>query len=330
MSHANTTETQRQTISVDASAYLGIARPERVREQLTINLTRHCFQPRIDDLESDWVAHVAAPAFKVYRNQGNGEPVASFCSIGTGSGLDVLSAIELLGASRVGLTDVHDDVVATAVANVELNRNPHHALTVEAGFGDLLTPLVPYGTKYEVIYENLPNIPSQSAEEVAADRNSSDYVPPRMESVSPLIKQKMLDLHYIALVQARAFLDPGGAVLSCLGARVPLSAFLELSKLAGYQPSFLTYGWKVQGDPELIRDYGANEKLGFGPFYFYRAEALQSAFAGFDPGDAGRNALEIERGLQARRLDPVTAYAAFEAGERIAHTVAVLKSELPV
>jgi hypothetical protein len=327
MSYTNTTEASRQTIFVDAARYLDIAKPERVLEQLNIELTGHCFLPRIDDLESDWIAHVTAPAFKVYCQQ-RGEPVASFCSIGTGSGLDVLSAIELLGASRVGLTDVHEDVVSAAAANVRRNHNSHHALTVEAGFGDLLTPLIPYGTKYDIIYENLPNISTQSAEEVAADKNSSAFVPPRTETVPPLIRQQMLDLHYIALTQARDFLEPGGAILSCLGARVPLSSFLELSRLAGYQPSFLTYGWKVQADPELIRDYGRKEKLGFGPFYFYRAEVLQKTFAGLEPAEAGKNALDIERLLQNRRMDPATAFAAFEDGESIAHTVAVLKSEL--
>ena len=143
-----------------------------------------------------------------------------------------------------------------------------------------------------------------------------------------LVKQQMLNLHYLALLQAKAFLKSGGAVLSCLGARVPLEVFLSLGKLAGYTPSILTFGWKVQGDPELIRDYAHNQSSGFGPFYFYRAEVLQEVFAKLDPAYSGRNALEIERSLQTRRMDPVTAYAAFEHGERIAHTVAVLQCEL--
>jgi hypothetical protein len=107
-----------------------------------------------------------------------------------------------------------------------------------------------------------------------------------------------------------------------------LDVFLSLGKLAGYTPSILTYGWKVHGDPEWIRDYGHNQASGFGPFYFYRAEVLQQTFADLDPADTGRNALEIECSLQTRRMDPATAYAAYEDGERIAHTVAVLQCEL--
>ncbi len=326
MTNTCTEKTLSNAILVDTSRYLQIDRSQRIQPQLSVDITGHCFQPNIDDLESDWVSHVTAPGFKVYRQQ-RGADVESFCSIGTGSGLDVLSAIEILGATRVGLTDVHEDVVSAAVANIARNQLAPDSVTVQSGFGDLLTPLVPYADRYDVIYENLPNILSQNAEAVAEEKNSSAYVPPRAEAVPQFVKQQMLDLHYLALLQAKEFLKPGGAVLSCLGARVPLDVFLALGKLAGYTPSILTYGWKVQGDPELIRDYSHNQSSGFGPFYFYRAEVLQKAFAGVDAAEAGRNALEIERSLQTRRMDPLTAYAAFENGERIAHTVAVLKCE---
>ncbi|MGA3127157.1 MAG: hypothetical protein ABSD13_10590 [Candidatus Korobacteraceae bacterium] len=326
------THNSQEALRVDASMYLAIDSPKRIQEQLSIKVTGHCFQPRIDDFESDWVAQVAVPAFKLYRQQRGGTPIESFCSIGTGSGLDVLSAVEILGATRVGLTDVHEDVVAAAADNIARNvvenQGPRHPFTIEAGYGDLLEPLRPYAARYDVIYENLPNILLQSAEEVAAEQNSSAYLPPRAESLPELVKQQMLDLHYLALVQAREFLLPGGAVFSCLGARVPLHVFLSLAELAGFVPSFLTYSWKVQGDPELIRDYEQNQRNGFGPFFFYRAEALQETFKRVGLGESGKNALEIERALLTQRLGPASAYRAFRNGERIGHTVAVLKSEL--
>jgi hypothetical protein len=328
MAHPNLVEPT-SAINVDTEAYLALKNPTRIKKQLSITLSDHSYQPRIDDLESDWVAHVSAPAFKVLRQQRGGAAFDSFCSIGTGSGLDVLSAVEILGATRVGLTDVHEDVVATAAANVAHNQSPLHPLIIESGFGDLLAPLRPYGARYAVIYENLPNVPLQSSEEVAAERNSSTYVPPRTESLPELVRQQMLDLHYLALLQARDFLLPGGSVLSCLGARVPLSIFLSLAELAGYAPSFLTYSWKVQGDPEeVIRSHAESQKNGFGPFYFYRAEVLQKTFAQVDLTESGKNALEIERDLLPQRLEAASAYEAFKNGERIGHTVAFLQSEL--
>jgi methylase of polypeptide subunit release factors len=317
------------TIDVFTEAYLGVRNPSRIKPRLSIALSSHSYLPRVDDLPSDWVAHVAAPAFKLYRRQQGGVPVDSFCSIGTGSGLDVLSASELLGARRVGLTDVHEDVVATAADNIARNHQPGQPLVIEAGYGDLLAPLRRFNNRYALIYENLPNVPLPNSADLATERKSSTHVPPRTEELPELVRNQMLDLHYLALWQAKDFLLPGGAVLSTLGARVPLEVFLALGKLAGYSSSFLTYTWKVQADPnEVIRDHAQKEKEGFGPFHFYRADVLEKTFASVDLGTSGAKALEIERSLQSARLDATSAYELLLRGERIGHTVAVLQSEL--
>jgi hypothetical protein len=110
---------------------------------------------------------------------------------------------------------------------------------------------------------------------------------------------------------------------------VPLEVFLSLGQLAGYTSSFLTYTWKVQADPkEIIHDHAQKQKEGFGPFHFYRAAVLGQTFAALDPATTGVRALEIERSLQSARLDAADAYELLLRGERIGHTVAVLKSEL--
>ena len=80
MAHSNIVNSA-SVISVDTEAYLALKNPERIQKQLAITLSDHSYQPRIDDLESDWVAHVAAPAFKVLRQQRGGAAVDSFCSI---------------------------------------------------------------------------------------------------------------------------------------------------------------------------------------------------------------------------------------------------------
>jgi len=317
------------TIEVLTESYLGVRNPSRIKPQLSIVLSNHSYLPRVNDLPSDWVAHVAAPAFKLYRRLHGNDAVGSFCSIGTGSGLDVLSASELLGAERVGLTDVHEDVVATAAENVASNHQAGRPLIVEAGYGDLLTPLRRYHNRYSLIYENLPNVPLPTSDDLATERKSSTHVPPRKEALPELVRNQMLDLHYLALCQAKDFLLSGGAVLSTLGARVPLEVFLALGKLAGYHSSFLTYTWKVQADPkEVIRDHAQKQKEGFGPFHFYRADVLEKTFSSVDLATSGVNALQIEQSLQPARLDAARAYELLLQGERIGHTVAVLQSEL--
>jgi methylase of polypeptide subunit release factors len=317
-----------ESITVNAARYLSLNEPpRRLKPQLDLKLASRAYLPRVDDLASDWVAHVAAPAFRLYRQRLGGDPIESFCSIGTGSGLDVLTAIELLGARQVGLTDVHAEVVAAAAGNVARNHLPAQPVTIESGHGDLLEPLRKFNRRYALIYENLPNVPVADAAEINVDRKSSTYVPPRREVLPPLVKRQMLDLHYLALAQAPDFLQPGGSVLSILGARVPLEVYLELGRLTGLEPSFLTFSWKHQADPEeIIREHARKQAEGFGPFNFYRAEILQNIFARVPVAESGARALDLERELRPERLDASAALAALKTGQRIAHTVVVLQS----
>jgi len=325
-----TTKTAPRLLTVRAKTYLALKdAPRRIKPRLAITLSRHAYLPRIDDLASDWVAHVAAPAFRLYRTRRGHSAVPSFCSIGTGSGLDVLAASELLGARRVGLTDVHEEVVRIAADNVARNHQSGKPLVIESGFGDLLAPLRSYRSRYAVIYENLPNVPLADGADLGTARISSTHVPPRRERLPALVRQQMLDLHFLALRQARDFLEPGGVVLSTLGARVPLKAFLELGRLAGFTSTFLTYTWKVQADPLIVvRDHARKQQEGFGPFHFYPAETLAKAFASVEVERSGARALEIEQSLAGARLDATAAHAALLRGTRIGHTVAVLQSEV--
>ena len=274
------------------------------------------------------VAYIAAPAFKLIREK-LGHDIDSFVSIGTGSGIDVLTAIELLGAKRVGFTDLQRSVVAAAAQNVRSNIKETSKIEFEFGNGDLLQPLQNGKRNYDVIYENLPNVPLASNTKIEDKRNSGHYLEKREEAIPEFVHEQMLDLHYLALKQARDYLAENGAVYSTLGGRVPLNAFIKLGELAGLRSEIFTYSWKVQAEPEdVISGYAAQEKVGLGPFRFYRAEDLQKAFANISVKDSGKRAFEIEKTLDSVKLTATAAYEAFKKGEVIGHTVAVLKSSL--
>ncbi|MDR0717348.1 MAG: hypothetical protein LBF50_08025 [Azoarcus sp.] len=316
-------------MQIDTARYLKLdAAPARLKETLDIRVTEHAFLPSVDDILGDWVATIAAPAFKLIRRQQG--PQARFCSIGTGVGLDALAAIETLGATRIGITDVHEDVVAAAASNIRDNLKDPDGIVLEAGHGDLLEPLAPNGApppRYDLIYENLPNIPVADAEEAASARKSAGHIPPRKENVPPLMRRNLLALHAIALQKAKPFLAPGGAVLSLLGGRVPLDVFREMGRLTGYRAEIFTYGWKIQTDPEeIIGGHLKQQREGFGPYHFYRASRLAEVFANVGLEDSGANAHIIERQLAPDELDPQAALAAWRRGEAIGHTVVALRS----
>ena len=316
------------SIVVDVNKYLALnGATKRIKDYLSIEVADHAYLPKTEDIKSDWIAYIAAPAFKLIREK-LGHDIDSFVSIGTGSGIDVLTGIELLGAKRVGFTDLQRSVVAAAAQNVRNNLKSND-IEFEFGDGDLLQPLQNGKRNYDVIYENLPNVPLASNTKIEDKRNSGHYLEKREEAIPEFVHEQMLDLHYLALKQARDYLAENGAVYSTLGGRVPLNAFIKLGELAGLRSEIFTYSWKVQAEPEdVISGYAAQEKASIGPFRFYRAEDLQKAFANISVKDSGKRAFEIEKALDSVKLTATAAYEAFKKGEVIGHTVAVLKSSL--
>ena len=317
------------SILVDVKKYLALEdAPKHVQDYLSVGVTDHAYLPKTEDITSDWVAYIAAPAFKLIRENLRHD-VEAFASIGTGSGIDVLTGIELLGAKRVGFTDLLESVVDAAAENIKKNLKNADSIELEFGAGDLLQPLENGKRRYDVIYENLPNVPLTDNTKIEDKRNSGHYLEKRVEVIPEFVHEQMLDLHYLALKQARDYLAEKGAVYSTLGGRVPLSAFIKLGELAGLSSEIFTYSWKVQAEPEdVISGYAAQEKAGLGPFRFYRASDLQKAFANISVKESGKNAFEIEKSLESSKLTAKEAYEAFLKGEVIGHTVAVLKSSL--
>ena len=317
------------SILVDVKKYLALEEaPKQVQDYLSVGVTDHAYLPKIEDITSDWVAYIAAPAFKLIRENLRHD-VEAFASIGTGSGIDVLTGIELLGAKRVGFTDLLESVVDAAAENIKKNLKNADSIELEFGAGDLLQPLENGKRRYDVIYENLPNVPLTDNTKIEDKRNSGHYLEKRVEVIPEFVHEQMLDLHYLALKQARDYLADKGAVYSTLGGRVLLSAFIKLGELAGLSSEIFTYSWKVQAEPEdVISGYAAQEKAGLGPFRFYRASDLQKAFANISVKESGKNAFEIEKSLESSKLTAKEAYEAFLKGEVIGHTVAVLKSSL--
>ncbi len=313
-------------IQVQTKHYLGLSvAPKRIADVLAIAVSSHAYLPKTEDLASDWVASVAAPAFKLIRQQA-GKAVPSFCSIGTGSGLDVLAAIELLGSTRVGFTDLQEDVVDTAVHNVRDNLRASETVAFEYGAGDLLSPLAGQ-PHYDVIYENLPNVPLAADTDITDSRNSGHYLEKRAEPIPELVHRQMLDLHYLALRQAKDYLTETGSVYSTLGGRVALDVFRQLGELAGFSAEIFTYTWKVQAEAaEVLAGYAKQEAEGLGPFHFYRVADLKAVFADVVLETSGRQAFALEKALAPKALSAKAALSAWQKGEAIGHTVVVLKS----
>lgn len=316
-------------ISVDTKRFFALDSPKRIRRHLSISLTEHSYLPKADDPRSDWVASVAYPAFVAIQQMDIGlSHIGRFATIGTGSGLDALAAIEVFGCREVVVTDMHEDVVNTAARNIAGNIvECAPSVAVRALTGDLLTPLLQIPDRFDLIYENLPNIPFLQEGNLKHDQTSSSFIGSRREDVPEFVHSNLLTLHYLAILQAKNCLAENGVVLSSIGARIPLNVLLQVAHEAGYTGSILTYTWKVQSEPEeVIGGYAAWQRRGLGPFHFYPVDVLEETFSNIDMVAAGDQALEIERALHPHQLDAVAAYEAHRQGQMLGHTVAVLMS----
>lgn len=312
-------------LAVDTAAFFGLEAVSRIRRNAWIGLTERSYLPKALDPRSDWVATVAAPAFRMLAE--TGVEIRDFCTIGTGAGLDALAAIEILGAQNIVILDLHEDGVRQARRNILDNVIFKSQVTLFSAAGDLLAPVADEQLRLDLIYENLPNISLGDGDDLAAGQTSATFVAKRHEPIPDFVAGALLALHWLALRQATPMLRSGGRVLSSIGGRIPLATILRLAEEAGYAGKILIYTWKAQSEPEeVIGGYAAWQNRGAGPFHFYPAAVLEEAFGTLSPVSAGAQAREIERALAPHRLDAVAALDAVRRGMSIGHTVAVLES----
>jgi hypothetical protein len=317
-------------LAIDARRYFRLASPDRIAPTLRITVSEHCYAPPLDDPDSDWLASVAAPAFHILARTRPAKHRNSFLSIGTGCGLDALAAIEILRSGTITVTDVFPDITDAARATITANLAPGTTIALTTATGDLLAPLAGSKLRFDIVYENLPNTPIADTARLDDKHTVAGFLAPRAEPTPAFVQQRLLVLHYLALTQVRPMLNPGGAVLSTIGARIPLSSFTELAAAAGYTGRLLTYGWKKQASPEdYIPGYVDMERQGLGPFHFYRVADMRAAFADRSPEQSGAAALEIEASLAPHRLTASQALALHRSGTEIGHTVVALLSALP-
>ncbi|KAJ7702317.1 hypothetical protein B0H17DRAFT_1043686 [Mycena rosella] len=308
-------------VTVNFEDFFSIGKPQKVLSQFTFKLTQLTYLPKVNNPRRDWVASVAVLAFLAHGAQNQ---VRAFVTVGTGSGLDAIAAFEIFELDRLAITDLHPAVVHAAVENIRsaiLGRD----VFIFAAAGDILAPLV--GGKYDLIYENLPNIPLGPQQTINAGQTSSTYVPCRFENIPAIATENLLALHFLALVQAKPLLSSTGAGISSIGGRVPIAVLLKMASEAGYTAEILAYTWKIQSEPEeVIGGYKKNQVDGHGPFYFYPASVLEKAFHSLSPAVAGGQAADIEKSLLSFRVDALGAYELHRNGLIMAHTVAIVRS----
>ncbi|OUM62984.1 hypothetical protein PIROE2DRAFT_10559 [Piromyces sp. E2] len=318
--------------NINTSEYLNIeSKPVHIKERLDIEIIDNSFLPGAK--EDDWFAHSALPALKIIEKERPGK-IRSFLSIGSGPGLDVLASAEVFGSSKLTLTDLQGSVVKSAIQNIKSNLLEPEKIEVNGYSGDLFEPLKKANgnPRFDLIYENLPNVPIPEDEDINKSRSSTHYIEKRSEKIPEEVKAALLDLHYLAIQQAPEFLEENGSLISLISGVIPIDTITSIEKYVdGVKIEVLFYNWNIQTSfYSVVNKYATQEEQGYGPFIFYRENDLKKAFEGISDEESGKKAREIEKSLEDKRLTATEALKLLKQGENIGYTITIIKTSINV
>ncbi len=85
----------------------------------------------------------------------------SFATIGTGSGIDSIGVYELFHPKEIYQIDIHPNI--TEIAHRNAKALIGDGSKIETFLGDLCQPLIERKIKVDLVYANIPNLPSKES-----------------------------------------------------------------------------------------------------------------------------------------------------------------------
>lgn len=298
---------------VDATAYLAPYPPHHVRRPVRLRLTEHTY-PLEGPPEHSWLPI----AFRAFARLAHRMPIRDLLVVGSGNGLDALGAAEIFDLASLAVTDLRAESVSVIRDNVLSHLKGQAGLALGFYAGDLLA-CVPANARFDLVYENLPNLPATPDVALELGSHSGRFYDPTGRGVPEPFGDYLLALHYRCLRQARWHLRPGGGVLTAIGGRMPQEVALGLHRACGYVPELVAFDVKLQAEPALVLPgYRRAEEQQGVEFTYYAAEAISvvadarrvgldgQALAEAVTGELGRFAMSArEAEARSRRGQPV-------------------------
>ena len=137
---------------------------------------------------------------------------------------------------------------------------------------------VPPDTGFDLVYENLPNLPAPTGDRAGARDQHRTVLRRAAAGVEQGFDRYLLSLHHRCLLEARPHVRPGGGVLTAIGGRMPHEVAFDLHGANSFEPELLAFDVKRPVEPALvIPPYARAEESGDAAFTFYAAEAIDSS-----------------------------------------------------
>lgn len=240
---------------------------QQFSERVIIEAPEYTYLPD-GETEEGWLPNVKQ-AFLALKAQGRKPHTAAI--VGCGPGVDALLMLKILKPKILFLTDLDERIVKIAKSNVLNNHQLESGQVLEVTQGDLCEGLRKSGLQFDLIYENLPNLPAPKPIDVAEGALSASFFDAQKHKGIPKdISSNLLSLHYQFLLEARTLLRPGADTLSCIGARVPVLDILKIFESLDYVPEVLVNNLVRQFEAErVLAEYASLEETQNKEFRFF-------------------------------------------------------------
>lgn len=313
---------------IDLTTHYGHLSCFRGAGPLLVRANAHTYVPARathPGLDHTWLS-MAFGGLERLRDEVGPGGVRRAAMIGTGDGLDASGVSRLFDTELIVASDLHPEVLDIARANIARLARPGARIDVIRS--DLLRQY-PADARFDLVYENLPNIPEADDDIYRGLRTASCFEASRYVADAESARH-LLTLHHALLVDAAPHLAPGGRVVSAIGGRVPWSVIAAMFHRAGYEPGILHFGLKVQTEADIVLDgYARAERAGGPEFTFYHPleECARIARECGVPGSTATAEAFADRmnGMLAGcRVSASRAVTLAEAGKDVCHTIYVV------
>lgn len=253
--------------------------------------------------------------------------VKDFATIGTGPWIDSIGVYELFHPKNIYQIDIHPYV--TDIAHNNATSLINNETIIETYVWDLCEPLIERDIKVDLLYANIPNIPS-SGSVFSQKVSSSKFTERNTEDCPEVLQKRLLTLQYLFLKQAKEVLKAGGTIVHALWARMPYEIIKLLYHTHNYQIHELVNTYKIQTEAkDILESYAQKEKEEEIEFDFYDHE---KAWPCREEGQKNKKTWtinELKEYLSPYKISATQAYKRFIKDEKQAgHICSILQATL--
>lgn len=230
--------------------------------------------PHKEKADENW-SYYTASGFKRLKKILNTEKKAAetIAVIGIGSGVEGILATKIFQPTlkKLIITDIDAEVVESAAKNIR--KTTRQNIEIIPLVGSYCEPLEKATLGADVIYGNIPNLPSSNDIDLSRGAEKGTFVPTSLyENYKPPGEFVVwaMGSQFAFLQSAKKVLSENGSVVTALGGRMPLKVVNDLFAQCKLNISEILVGFKVQTEALIdFQGYYNLEKEHSISFEFY-------------------------------------------------------------